>query len=182
VQHVAIEPQAKHASRRLQFSPVYTIDSTSPKVGPTVFGPSLEDRQEDALLKWINSKDRVVGKEPERRFGLVQQYPNPSDKAATAATEVDIIAIHGLGARSPNTWVAFKDGKTPQSGKRIWLEDVELLPKVIPTARILCYDWPASYKKDSASQKRFDGHAATLLQALNDNREREVCHCPNCFM
>ncbi|KAJ4128936.1 hypothetical protein NW768_007461 [Fusarium equiseti] len=174
VQHVAIEPQEEHSSRPLQFSQVYTINSTSPKAGPNEFGPSLEDRQEDALLKWINSKDRVVGKEPERRFGLVQQYPNPSDKAATAATEVDIIAIHGLGARSPNTWIAFKDGKTPQSGKRIWLEDVELLPKVIPTARILCYDWPASYKKDSASQKRFDGHAATLLQALNDNREREA--------
>ncbi|EWG50754.1 hypothetical protein FVEG_16687 [Fusarium verticillioides 7600] len=186
---------------RLQYSDIQ-VPAKSPIMGRNEFGPSLEDRQEEAILKWINSRKPVTG-EPERVLGLVQQFPDPDDKVATADAEVEyvsflklartvtdsqesIIALHGLIARSPDTWVAFKDGKDPDSGRRVWLKDVELLPSVIPNARILCYDWLSNYRHD-ASQKRFDDHAATLLKVLNDDRDmnerqnRPIIFVASCF-
>ncbi|KAK8106646.1 hypothetical protein PG999_010005 [Apiospora kogelbergensis] len=84
------------------------------------------------------------------RVGLKQQFPDPEDQEATRRTTVDVVALHGLRAESPKTWIAWKDGKSAASGEVNWLRDREMLPAVIPQARILTYDWNASYAEDAS--------------------------------
>ncbi|KAI0545030.1 hypothetical protein F4679DRAFT_562410 [Xylaria curta] len=107
--------------------------------------------------------------EMDRQFGLTQQYPDPNDTERTSRAAVDIIAIHGLRARSPQTWLAWKKEGDPESGNVFWLKDEEMLPRFIPDSRILTYDWNANYVKD-ASKDRFLGHADTLLEHIYQNR------------
>ncbi|KAI1357119.1 hypothetical protein F5Y08DRAFT_347314, partial [Xylaria arbuscula] len=80
-----------------------------------------------------------------------------------------VVALHGLRAQSPKTWIAWKDGKSAASGEVNWLQDPSMLPSVVPEARILTYDWNANYTKD-ASKDRFLGHAEVLLNRLQQNR------------
>jgi hypothetical protein len=87
---------------------------------------------------------------------------------------ISIIALHGLGARSPHTWLAWKDGVNPESGSVNWLKDSNMLPSAIPSARILMYNWNANYA-ENASQDRLSGHAHTLLDRLRLEREKTVC-------
>ncbi|KAK7959734.1 uncharacterized protein PG986_004588 [Apiospora aurea] len=103
------------------------------------------------------------------RVGLKQQYPDPNDLATTRNTTVDVVAIHGFRAESPRTWIAWKDGKSATSGVVNWLRDREMLPSVIPQARILTYDWNSNIDR-TASNDRLLGHADTLLMLLHINR------------
>ncbi|KAM3495226.1 hypothetical protein MY3957_001457 [Beauveria namnaoensis] len=55
--------------------------------------------------------------------------------------DIDIIAIHGLDTKSPNTWT-WKDPN--DATKQInWLQNAEMLPSVVGRARIFTCDWPA---------------------------------------
>ncbi|KAI1357149.1 hypothetical protein F5Y08DRAFT_324892 [Xylaria arbuscula] len=103
------------------------------------------------------------------RVGLVQQFPDPEDPVATRSAIVDVVALHGLRAQSPKTWIAWKDGQSAASGEVNWLQDPKMLPSKIPQARILTYDWNANYAED-ASADRFQGHANALLNRLQQNR------------
>ncbi|KAI0862783.1 hypothetical protein F4860DRAFT_512383 [Xylaria cubensis] len=105
----------------------------------------------------------------DRYLGLTQQYPDPKDTERTRNAVVDIIAIHGLRARSPETWLAWEKEDDPDSGTVFWLKDEKMLPSFIPDSRILTYDWNAHYVKD-ASKDRFLGHADTLLEHIFQNR------------
>lgn len=58
-----------------------------------------------------------------------------------STTEIDIIAIHGLGTQSPDTWTwrpPADNGPTVN-----WLADVNMLPSQMAQARIFTCDWPA---------------------------------------
>ncbi|KAK0624541.1 hypothetical protein B0T17DRAFT_576975 [Bombardia bombarda] len=70
---------------------------------------------------------------------LVQVNPNTRDKEA----DVDIIAIHGLDTKSPDTWT-WRSGDVAVN----WLSDSDMLPKRFPTARIFTCDWPAHLFRD----------------------------------
>jgi hypothetical protein len=50
-----------------------------------------------------------------------------------------------------------------------------MLPAKIPNARILTYDWNASYDKNVSTQI-FLGEADQLLDDLYDDRKSEVCY------
>ncbi|KAK4038303.1 hypothetical protein C8A01DRAFT_17605, partial [Parachaetomium inaequale] len=82
-----------------------------------------------------------------------------------------IIVLHGLAARSPETFIAYKVDGDSDSGHVNWLTDSDMLPAVMPDARILTYDWNANYDK-SASSDTFSGHAQTLLDRIYVNRKR----------
>ncbi|SPO06598.1 uncharacterized protein DNG_09288 [Cephalotrichum gorgonifer] len=69
--------------------------------------------------------------------GLVAVHPADEN----AKTDIDIIAIHGLNARSPGTWT-WEDPSDPD--KRVnWLKDPKMLPSIVGSARIFTCDWPA---------------------------------------
>ena len=90
-----------------------------------------------------------------------------------AAHGTSIIALHGLDAESPKTWIAWKIDGEPDSEDVHWLKDRHMLPNVIPNSRILTYDWNANYD-EVASSDTFLGHAQTLLDRIYSNRETTV--------
>jgi hypothetical protein len=66
------------------------------------------------------------------------------------------------------TWVYKKDKVRVN-----WLQDEEMLPKVVPTARIYTYDWDADYYRGSADQTLKD-HANMLLLFLEEALIKEI--------
>ncbi|KAF1733672.1 Protein NLRC3 [Beauveria bassiana] len=86
--------------------------------------------------------------------------------------DIDIIAIHGLDTKSPNTWT-WKDPN--DATKQInWLQNAEMLPSVVGRARIFTCDWPADmFQKSIPStleeSAQFLLHSITLR--LEQNRK-----------
>jgi len=79
-------------------------------------------------------------------------------------TEFDIIAIHGLDTKSPDTWT-WRDPKDANSVGVNWLSD--LLPKQFPKARIFTCDWPANlFKRSDTIQMTTKELARSLLLAI----------------
>lgn len=78
------------------------------------------------------------------------------------------------------------DGSDPKSGTVNWLKDPLMLPAKLPESRILTYDWNANIVGD-ASQDRLLGHAETLLERLDLDRqktkrlERPMIFVASCF-
>jgi hypothetical protein len=68
---------------------------------------------------------------------LRQVYPGINE---AVETEFDIIAIHGLDTKSPDTWT-WRDPEDSKGAGVNWLSD--LLPRKFPKARIFTCDWPA---------------------------------------
>ncbi|KAL2141208.1 hypothetical protein VTI28DRAFT_2714 [Corynascus sepedonium] len=75
--------------------------------------------------------------ENSRTFGLNQVYPEPRNTTETAEKSVDIIVLHGLAAQSPETFIAYKVDGNSDSGHVNWVADNDMLPAVMPYARIL---------------------------------------------
>ena len=94
-----------------------------------------------------------------KSVNLRQVYPSPENKTAT---DVDIIAIHGLDTQSPDTWIW-----DPKGARVNWLEDPRMLPKRFPTARIFTCDWPADlFEQPDFVQKMIDEFARLLLAGI----------------
>lgn len=78
------------------------------------------------------------------------------------------------------------DGSDPNSGTVNWLKDPHMLPAKLPESRIITYDWNANIV-GGVSQDRFLGHAETLLERLDLNRqdtqrlERPIIFVASCF-
>ncbi|KAK0754456.1 hypothetical protein B0T18DRAFT_37303 [Schizothecium vesticola] len=114
---------------------------------------------------------------------LRQVYPCPDDKTAT---DVDIIAIHGLDTQSPDTWIW-----DPKGARVNWLEDPHMLPRRFSTARIFTCDWPAAlFEQPGFVQKMIDEFARLLLAgiegrptATNDQpgRDRPIVFVASCL-
>ncbi|KAL5047118.1 hypothetical protein BDW71DRAFT_50917 [Aspergillus fruticulosus] len=94
-------------------------------------------------------------------------------------TDVDIIAIHGLDTKSPDTWV-WKD-KERRVADMNWLSDPHMLPSKVGRARIFTCDWPADmFETSDLVQKNIEELARLLLDGIksrplmgNDHTGRE---------
>ncbi|KAI9037821.1 NACHT domain-containing protein [Aspergillus affinis] len=101
---------------------------------------------------------------------LRQVYPSSESKIET---DIDIIAIHGLDTKSPDTWI----WKTPETDVN-WLQDLDMLPKRFPTARIFTCDWPANLLEESDFiQKRIEEFARLLLAGIKHRPPATNNHC-----
>ncbi|PTB62032.1 hypothetical protein BBK36DRAFT_1130052 [Trichoderma citrinoviride] len=82
---------------------------------------------------------------------------------------VDIIAIHGLDTKSPDTWTwRAKDSNEPSVN---WLSDPNMLPAKLKRVRIFTCDWPADLLQDSDSVPWTVGEfARRLLAGILDMR------------
>ncbi|GIC94571.1 uncharacterized protein Aud_001900 [Aspergillus udagawae] len=69
---------------------------------------------------------------------LCQVYPTSEDDTKT---DIDIIAIHGLDTKSPDTWV-WRASSFDKHGVN-WLAHPDMLPEKAEQARIFYCDWPA---------------------------------------
>lgn len=74
-------------------------------------------------------------------------------------TDIDIIAIHGLDTKSPDTWT-WRDRRNPNVSVN-WLAD--LLPVDVEKARIFTLDWPADLLQPSDLVPKLNGEIVTLL-------------------
>ncbi|KAK2590376.1 hypothetical protein QQS21_011939 [Conoideocrella luteorostrata] len=98
-------------------------------------------------------------------------------------TDVDIIAIHGLDTKSPDTWI-WKDPKDVHNVNKWvnWLDHPEMLPKEVGRARIFYCDWPADLFMDRGlSEKPLEVFGRLLLEGIGRHRE-EGTHRPILFI
>ena len=80
-------------------------------------------------------------------------------------TDIDIIAIHGLDTKSPDTWTW--RAKNPKDNVN-WLADPQMLPSMVGAARIFTCNWPADLLQPSdLVQKRIEEYALLLLDAID---------------
>ncbi|KAH8884294.1 hypothetical protein GQ53DRAFT_797897 [Thozetella sp. PMI_491] len=83
--------------------------------------------------------------------------------AGLTETNVDIIAIHGLDTKSPDTWIW--KSKQPNERAVDWLAAEDMLPSKVGPARIFTCDWPADLFQRSNSIPMVLDELARLLLA-----------------
>ncbi|KAI9691166.1 MAG: hypothetical protein M1822_008786 [Bathelium mastoideum] len=109
----------------------------------------------------------------EEDTGLKELY---SPEADVSATTIDVVAIHGLGAHPDDTWS--KNGVN-------WLSDQEMLPAVMPEARILRYGYESAWFGPDAMRQRVSTVAKRLLLTLRRKRKdsplRPLIFIAHCF-
>jgi hypothetical protein len=138
--------------------------------------PSAPPRQEKNELPRAPSRGEPAEPTTQKR-GVSLQQVDPKNQDATA-TDVDIIAIHGLDTKSPDTWVWRPDcskstaSANPKAPKGVnWLEDGNMLPAVVGSARIFMCDWPADMFEDAdLVQKTLEEFARLLLEGIKRER------------
>ncbi|KAI1460208.1 armadillo-type protein [Annulohypoxylon moriforme] len=110
----------------------------------------------------------------------------PSNSIDDTESDVDIIAIHGLDTRSPNTWIWKDNHGSGESGVN-WLEDDNMLPSHVKGARIFTCDWPAGlFETKALVENPFEALARLLLEAIESRpsimNERTKKHRPILFI
>ncbi|KAI2603697.1 hypothetical protein GGR54DRAFT_644549 [Hypoxylon sp. NC1633] len=103
---------------------------------------------------------------------ILVQPPDADD------TDIDIVAIHGVGAKPEYTWV-------DRESKVNWLSDPTMLPAALPKARIMTYNYASHWFGDNAVKQSLSGVANKLLHSLADEREecmnRPIIIIGHCF-
>ncbi|KAI0973717.1 hypothetical protein F4678DRAFT_425617 [Xylaria arbuscula] len=109
-----------------------------------------------------------------RRMGLHKLY----EPEEIEDIEVDILAIHGIGANPEHTWV---DRKTQVN----WLKDPTMLPDALPNARIMTYNYESYWFGENAVKQSLRGVAEKLLRAITEARseclDRPIILIGHCF-
>lgn len=102
---------------------------------------------------------RSLGISPARQ-GVHLYQVNPDKNKVD--TDIDIIAIHGLDTKSPDTWIWENE-----QGKKNWISDPDMLPKEVGAARIFTCNWPADLlQPEDLVQKTIDEYARLLLDGI----------------
>ena len=110
--------------------------------------------------------------------GLTVVYPEPenSRKASNEDFSVDIVAVPGLGADPTWTWKS--------KNKVNWLSDTNMLPRTIPKARIMVFEYESQWFGKTPINQRLSTVANQLLHALFHQRSKGskrpivfICHC-----
>ncbi|KAK1634574.1 hypothetical protein BDP81DRAFT_482391 [Colletotrichum phormii] len=81
----------------------------------------------------------TLNREPGPYDSVLRQVNPPADENGEPEGGIDIIAVHGLDTRSPDTW----EFKTMDGHNVNWLQDKNMLPAEVSNARIFTCDWPA---------------------------------------
>jgi hypothetical protein len=116
-----------------------------------------------AAWVWFSPAEPREPAEPPVQQGVRLCQVNPDKDASD--TDIDIIAIHGLDTKSPDTWTW--KAKDPKDNVN-WLADPEMLPSQVGTARIFTCNWPADLLQPSdVVQKRIEEYALLLFDAIN---------------
>lgn len=84
-----------------------------------------------------------------------------------------IVAIHGIGAHPDDTWCKKVDADTPEERVVNWLGDHQMLPAVVPLARIMRYGYQSQWFGEETIGLKASTVAQRLLLSLQ--RERKVC-------
>ncbi|ROV88121.1 hypothetical protein VMCG_10440 [Cytospora schulzeri] len=101
-------------------------------------------------------------------------------------TEVDIVAVHGIGAPPTKTWVySEKDDKGQKIREVNWLADNTMLPSAVKDARIMTFNYDSVWFGDAPTRQTLDGVATTLLREIKKKRRdcgtRPIILIGHCF-
>ncbi|RKL28158.1 hypothetical protein BFJ72_g12618 [Fusarium proliferatum] len=124
------------------------------------------------------SRTQAVNRPRAVEFNLV----DPPDKITPETdTGIDIIAIHGLDTKSPETWAY----KTPDGQQVNWLVDGNMLSREVPGTRIYTCNWPAAmFEMNDSVPFGIEELAASLLHGLLglvSNRDRKLFFIASCL-
>ncbi|KAI1113675.1 hypothetical protein F5Y14DRAFT_417451 [Nemania sp. NC0429] len=93
-------------------------------------------------------------------------YPDP-DRSGDNKIEVDIVAVHGLGSNVDWSWTwQDKEGHRPSVH---WLKDTNMLPSVVPHARIIAYNYESRWHAN-APKTRLELCGEELINSLHNFR------------
>ena len=85
-----------------------------------------------------------------------------------------IIAVHGIETNAFRTWTAFERDDEPRGRAVNWLEDTDMLPNVIPQARIWLYDYNSDCYSDNAQTVDLLGFGESFLEILWNSSDKEI--------
>ncbi|KAG4259309.1 hypothetical protein FPRO03_12985 [Fusarium proliferatum] len=130
-----------------------------------------------AMPVTTTSRTQAVNRPRAVEFNLVDP---PGKITPETDTGIDIIAIHGLDTKSPETWAY----KTPEQRVN-WLVDKNMLSKEVPGTRIYTCNWPAAmFETNDSVPFGIEELATSLLQGLLgliSNRDRKLFFIASCL-
>ncbi|KAH8195586.1 hypothetical protein TruAng_010242 [Truncatella angustata] len=95
--------------------------------------------------------------------------------------EIDVVAVHGMGANPGYTWTAGLKEQKPVN----WLSDKTMLPKDLSKARIMTYGYQSCWFGEQAVRQSLENVATKLLKSLCEERSkclyRPVIFIGHCF-
>ncbi|KAI0808469.1 hypothetical protein GGR55DRAFT_696601 [Xylaria sp. FL0064] len=121
---------------------------------------SLQQQDGIAESSYVNTQ-RPASRPP---FEVLCPRPNLS---FSNEIKVDIVAVHGLGSNVDWSWT-WQDKKGHRSPVH-WLKDANMLPSVVPHARILIYSYESRWHSD-APKTRLELCGEELVKSLHDFR------------
>ncbi|KAH6678000.1 hypothetical protein B0J14DRAFT_635182 [Halenospora varia] len=153
---------------------------------------NLPGQHEEALLAQNHSNTSPVQRSKTKRtqddrlvhpddLGLTVLYQPPVDATGQRNADLDIIAVHGLGAHPNHAWV--DKTTTPEVN---WIKDDNMLPSIVPNSRIIGYGYDSKWFGERAVKSGIQEMAKNLLFALKSDPERKkhpvrpivfICHC-----
>ncbi|KAG4291542.1 hypothetical protein FPRO06_13763 [Fusarium proliferatum] len=150
-------------------------------------GSNLSTQNFSAISEWpvpitaipvtTTSRTQAVNRPRAVEFNLVDP---PGKITPETDTGIDIIAIHGLDTKSPETWAY----KTPEQRVN-WLVDKNMLSKEVPGTRIYTCNWPAAmFETNDSVPFGIEELATSLLQGLLgliSNRDRKLFFIASCL-
>ncbi|RWA07187.1 hypothetical protein EKO27_g7911 [Xylaria grammica] len=140
---------------------------------------------ESATIKILQNADCLddeVRRITEKDLGLKVLYRPPEE----TPIKYEIIAVHGIGAHPDDTWCKTikRDGNERQVN---WLADKEMLPAVLPDARIMRFGAKTQWFGDYSIKTSTSDVAELLLNALcrdrkdTDSKARPLIFIAHCF-
>ncbi|KAL8816780.1 MAG: hypothetical protein Q9191_008267, partial [Dirinaria sp. TL-2023a] len=82
-----------------------------------------------------------------------------------------IVAIHGIGAHPDDTWCKRIDTGGSSEKYVNWLKDRDMLPAIVPDARIMRYGYQSQWFGDEAISQKTSTVAQRLLLSLRRARK-----------
>ena len=68
--------------------------------------------------------------------------------------QIDIVAVHGLGANPKKTWVGNINRAGGENGEAVnWLQDLSMLPSVVPSSRIFTFNYESKWLREGPVQR-----------------------------
>ncbi|EXA30664.1 hypothetical protein FOVG_17961 [Fusarium oxysporum f. sp. pisi HDV247] len=137
------------------------VDNKSPE--ETLVNKAPGSTNQDVQSKPSKTQQIIAGlvKVKNQDAGLKIYYTPPQGQD----TNIDIVAVHGLGVNPSDTW-------NHHASKRNWLSDKDMLPSELPEARIMSYCYNSQWIGDDAVRSSLEGVAAKLLRSLGDKRKK----------
>ncbi|KAI9672821.1 MAG: hypothetical protein M1831_000257 [Alyxoria varia] len=110
---------------------------------------------------------------------LTQLFPRDDYEGDTT---VDIIAVHGIETQSPKTWTAYERDEEPRGRAVNWLHDENMLPRVLPQARMCTYDYNSRCYSDNAQEVDILDLGQTFLEVLCTAYHKHIGRRPLAFV